>query len=156
MCGHYFVQYGFIQICIFYRFYLSALFCFLPVLCPIRCNPHKLYNICITIVYIVGVIVLLLTELVEFISARFDEYEADHKEKDEMINNLEEKVLRLTEKVDKLSSLVDRKGQCPRRNCILIHDIQENQNEDTDEVAINKIKSKMDLEISPEDIDRIE
>ena len=73
-----------------------------------------------------------------------------------MINNLEEKVLRLTEKVDKLSSLVDRKGQYPRRNCILIHGVKENQNEDTDEVAINKIKSKMDLEISPEDIDRIE
>ena len=154
MCGHYFVQYGFIQVCIFYRFYLSALFCFLPVLCPIRCNRHKLYNIRITIVYIVGVIVSLLTESVEFISARFDEYEADHKEKDEMINNLEEKVLGLTEKVDKLSSLVDRKGQYPRRNCILIHGVQENQNEDTDEVAINKIKSEMDLEISPEDIDR--
>ena len=34
-----------------------------------------------------------LTEALEFISARFDEYEADHKKKDEMINSLEEKVL---------------------------------------------------------------
>ena len=38
---------------------------------------------------------------VEFISARFDEYRADHNKKDEMINSLEEKVLGLTEKVDK-------------------------------------------------------
>ena len=42
------------------------------------------------------------------ICARFDDYEADRKKKDEMINSLEEKVLGLTEKVDKLSSLVDR------------------------------------------------
>ena len=49
-----------------------------------------------------------LTESVEFISARFDEYKAVRKKKDELINSLEEKVLGLTEKVDKLSSLVDR------------------------------------------------
>ena len=49
-----------------------------------------------------------LTDSVELISARFDEYEADRKKKEEMINSLEEKVLGLTEKVDKLSSLVDR------------------------------------------------
>ena len=49
-----------------------------------------------------------LKDSVELISARFDEYEADRKKKEEMINSLEEKVLGLTEKVDKLSSLVDR------------------------------------------------
>ena len=85
-----------------------------------------------------------LTDSAELISARFDEYEADRKKKDEMINSLEEKVLGLTEKVDKLSSLVDRQEQYSRRNCILIHGVKENQNEDTDEVVINKIKSEMD------------
>ena len=95
-----------------------------------------------------------LTDSVEFISARFDEYEADRKKKDEMINSLGEKVLGLTEKVDKLSSLVGRQKQYSRRNCILIYGVKENQNEDTDEVVINKIKSEMDLDISPRDIDR--
>ena len=66
-----------------------------------------------------------LMESVEFISARFDEYEADRKKKDEMINSLEEYVLRLTEKVDKHSSLVDRQEQYSRRNCILIHGVKE-------------------------------
>ena len=51
-----------------------------------------------------------------------------------MINSLEEKVLGLTEKVDKLSSLVDRQEQYSRRNCILVHGVNENQNKDTDEV----------------------
>ena len=64
-----------------------------------------------------------LMESVEFISTRFDEYEAERKKKDEMINSLKEKVLGLTEKVDKLSSLVDRQEQYCRRNCILIHGV---------------------------------
>ena len=55
----------------------------------------------------------------------------------------------MTEKVDKLSSLVDRQKQYSRRNCILIHCVKENQNEDTDEIVINKKESEMDLEISP-------
>ena len=50
--------------------------------------------------------------------------------------------------VDKLSSLVDRQEQYSRRNCILIHSVKKNQNEDTDKVVVNKIKSKMDLESS--------
>ena len=70
-----------------------------------------------------------------------------------MIYSLEEKVLGLTEKSGKLSSLADRQEQYSMRNCILIHAVKENQNKDTDEVVINKIKSEMDLEISPGDID---
>ena len=95
-----------------------------------------------------------LTESVEFISARFDKYEADRQKKDEKVNSLEEKVLGLTEKVDKLSSLIDRQEQYPKRDCILIHGVKENQYEDTDEVVVSKIKNEMDLEISPRDIDR--
>ena len=95
-----------------------------------------------------------LTDSVEFISARFDEYEADRKKKDEKISSLEEKFLGLTEKFDKLSSLVNTQEQYSRRNCILIHGLKENQNEDTEEVVIDKIKSEMDLDISPGDIDR--
>ena len=54
MCGHYFVQHGLIQVCIFYRFFwetLSAVF----TLCQIRYSLHKLYNICMIIIYIVDV-----------------------------------------------------------------------------------------------------
>ena len=35
---------------------------------------------------------------------------------------------------------------------IFLYGVQENQNEDTDEVVINKIKSEIDLDISPGDI----
>ena len=60
----------------------------------------------------------------------------------------------MTEKVDKLSSLVNRQEHYSKRNCILIYGLKENQNQDTDEVVVNKIKSEMDLEISLGDIDR--
>ena len=55
---HYFVQCGFIQVYIFSRNFLGKLlFCLsgLPALCQIRCNFHKLCNICLIVVYIVGV-----------------------------------------------------------------------------------------------------
>ena len=55
-------------------------------------------------------------ESVEFISARFNEYEADRIKKNERINCLEEKVLGLTENVDKPSSLIDRQELYSRRN----------------------------------------
>ena len=71
-----------------------------------------------------------------------------------MINSLEEKVLGLTEKVDKLPSLVDKQEQYSRRNCILIHGVKKNQNEDTDEVVVNKLKSEMNIEIFSGNIDR--
>ena len=54
--------------------------------------------------------------------------------------SLEKEVLGLTEKVDKRSSLIDRQEQYSRRNWILIHGIKENQNENSDEVVMNKIK----------------
>ena len=87
-----------------------------------------------------------LTESVEFISARFDEYEADRKKKYKMINSSGEKVLGLTEKDAELPYLVNRQEHYFRRNCILIHGVKENQKEDTDEVVVNKLKSEMDLE----------
>ena len=71
-----------------------------------------------------------------------------------MITSLEVKNLELTEKVDKLSFLVDRQKQYSRIICILIYGVKKNPNEDTDEVVVNNIKSEMDLEISPGDIDR--
>ena len=52
--------------------------------------------------------------MVEFISAKFDDYRVYCKKKDEMIYSLEETVLGLTAKVDKFSSLFDRQEQCSK------------------------------------------
>ena len=60
-----------------------------------------------------------LTKSVEFISAGFDECEADRKKKDEMVNSLEDKMLGLTKKrtifKEKLYSHTWCKGKSKRR-----------------------------------------
>ena len=70
----------------------------------------------------------ILNELVVFISAKFDEFEADHKKTEELKNDFEEKAQCLTKNIDKLTSLVDRHKRYFMINCILPHIFKENQN----------------------------
>ena len=49
---------------------------------------------------------------------------------------------------------IDRQEQYPRRNCLLIHGIEERRHEVTDEVVIQTIKSEMDIDLDVKDIDR--
>ena len=49
---------------------------------------------------------------------------------------------------------MDRQEQHSRRNCLLIHGIDEENQENTDEVVINALKQEMDEEITHLDIDR--
>ena len=72
-----------------------------------------------------------LTELVEFISTKYYEYETDRKKKDEMINSLEKKALENGQLTNGHPYLTD-KEYC-RRNCILIQGVRENLNEGTGE-----------------------
>ena len=61
-CGHYFIQYGYIQVFIFYRFFWKASFLsscafrvFYLFCVEFDVNLHKLHNICIINVFVVGV-----------------------------------------------------------------------------------------------------
>ena len=49
---------------------------------------------------------------------------------------------------------MDRQEQHSRRNCLLIHGIDEENQENTDEVVIIVLKQEMDEEITHLDIDR--
>ena len=44
--------------------------------------------------------------------------------------------------------------QCSRRNCILVHGVEERKDEITDDLVVNSIKDAMDIEPSVKDIDR--
>ena len=96
-----------------------------------------------------------LTETVigYLISYKFDEYEKDRKAKDELIIKLQTQVTELTDKVSNLSVQVDKQEQYSRRNCLLIHDVEENRNEDTNTLSICIIKEHLGLDIQPSDID---
>ena len=96
-----------------------------------------------------------LTETVIWylVSYKFDEYEKDRKAKDELIIKLPTQVTELTDKVSNLSVKVDKQEQYCRRNCLLIQDVEENRNEDTDTLSICIIKEHLGLDIQPSDID---
>ena len=87
-----------------------------------------------------------LTDSVQLISDKFDEYEKDRKAKDELIMKLQTQVTQLTDKVSNLSVKVDEQEQYSRRNCLLIHGVEEVQNEDTDTISINIINEHLGID----------
>ena len=62
-------------------------------------------------------------------------------------------VTELTDKVSNLSVQGDEQEEYSRQNCLLIHGVEENRNEDTDTLSINIINKHFRLDIQPSDID---
>ena len=97
-----------------------------------------------------------LTDLVKFMSSKFDEYEKERLEREARIVELESKVVSLSNKVEKLEYTADKMEQYSRRNSILIHGLPELKVEDTDSIVIETVKKKMGFDISSADIDKTE
>ena len=53
-----------------------------------------------------------------------------------------------------MDAVLNRQEQYSRRNCLLIHGVDEVQGKDTDELSIRVIEEHMNKKIKPEDIDR--
>ena len=60
----------------------------------------------------------------------------------------------MNNKVENLEKEIDKHEQYSRRNCLLVHGIVETDDEVTDDLVIEKISTKMNIEISPADLDR--
>lgn len=95
-----------------------------------------------------------IQESLQAISDRFDDYEADRKKKDETINRLENEVSALNVKVSELKSAVEKQEQYSRRNCLLLHGINENKDEDTDKISLNTLNENLQLELTELNIER--
>ena len=95
-----------------------------------------------------------VNESTKFINEKFEEMEADRKDKERKISELKNKVKFLNEKVETMDKSLDRHEQCSRRNCLLIHGLKENEKEDTDEVVIESFEKVMKEKLSSNDIDR--
>ena len=95
-----------------------------------------------------------VTESLEFFSNKFDELERENKKKNEKIKELEETIDILTEKNKSLTSDVDELEQYSRRNCLLLHGVQENENENTDDIVLKTMSEELDIEIKENDLDR--
>ena len=98
---------------------------------------------------------------VEFISTQFEVYEKERKEKEEAINLLKVEVASVKKKnedlekrIDDQDKRLDDQEQYTRRNCLLLHGVKGEKNEDTDQLAVDIINKDVDVEISEKDLDR--
>ena len=62
-----------------------------------------------------------MNETINFISEKFNEFEKDRREKDEIIKIFSKKTSEMAQRIDKLEHLVDRQEQYSRRNCLIVH-----------------------------------
>ena len=60
----------------------------------------------------------------------------------------------MTERSKVLEKSVDQQGQYSRRNCLLIHGVEENSNEDTDKLVLNIINNDLETDLTEVAIDR--
>ena len=77
---------------------------------------------------------------VEVMPDKFDEYEKDRKEKEKIINGLQNDVSFLKERIDLLEKKSDDSEQYSRRNCLLVHGVEEQEQENTENIVLNVIK----------------
>ena len=95
-----------------------------------------------------------VSESIKFINEKFEEYEADLKQKEKEIAELKEDLTSLKEKFFQVERTLDHQEQYSRRNCLLVHGVEEKNNEDTDQEIINIVKNDLGEEITIHDIDR--
>ena len=59
----------------------------------------------------------------------------------------------MTERSKVLEESIDQQGQYSRRNCFLIHGMEENSNEDTDKLVLNIISNDLEIDLTEAAID---
>ena len=98
-----------------------------------------------------------LSESIDFFSAKFDknERERQQKDKDKLISNMKTEMSVMNEKIEKLEQIVARQEQYSRRNCLFLHDIAENKDENTDNLILKTADEKINIELSSSDLELI-
>ena len=91
---------------------------------------------------------------ISFIGEKLHAYEKERRENGNKIEELNGTVSKMNERIEELENKIDRQEQYSRRNCILIHGIAENKEENTDQQAIDFINENLDIKIDETDIDR--
>ena len=93
---------------------------------------------------------------IKFINEKLEEFEVDRREKEREIAALKSTFNSLNVRLEKADRGLDRQQQHSRRNCLLIHGIDNENQESTDEVVINVLNKEMDEEIIHQDIDKLQ
>ena len=88
------------------------------------------------------------------ISDRFDDFEKERREKNEIIKQLTKQTSDMAKRIDELENVTDRQEQYSRRNCLLVHGITETKDENTDKIVIDLVNDKLGVNVTENDIDR--
>ena len=84
-----------------------------------------------------------------------DKFKGYRVKKDKIIEDIKSEVDSLSTKIEKLEKLQDhQQEQNSRRNSLLVHGTAEEKEETTDEVIINALNEKLDLDITLRDTER--
>ena len=89
-----------------------------------------------------------INKTINFISEKFNEFEKDRREKVEVSKYLSKKTSKMAQRIDKLENLVYRQEQNSRRNCLLVHEIVETNDENKDNLSLKTINEKLDVDIT--------
>ena len=76
------------------------------------------------------------------------------RKKDEKINQLENTIENLVEKQKSISSEIDDLEQYSQRNCLVLHGVNERNDENTNEIIIKTFSEELGVEIKEDDLDR--
>ena len=95
-----------------------------------------------------------VSESIKFMNKKFEEYKADRKQKGKEIAKLKKDLTSLKEKFFQVGKTLDRQGQHSRRNCFLVHGVEEKNNEYKDQEIINIVKNYVGEEITIHYIDK--
>ena len=95
-----------------------------------------------------------LSESIKFMSDKFDEFEKERQVQKQVIEELRGEVSSLNEKRNSITEQVDQQEQYSRRNRLLIHGIAERNQENTDDLALEIFREKLDIELTQRGLDR--
>ena len=73
-----------------------------------------------------------VSETIKFTNGKFEEYEADRKQKEKEIAKSKEDLVSLKKRFFQVDKTLDCQEQYSSRNCLLVHGVDEKNNEDTD------------------------
>ena len=76
------------------------------------------------------------------------------KKKKKIINGLQNEVSSLKERTDLLEKKSGDSEQYSCRNCLLVHGVEEQEQENTDNIVLNVIKENLDIKLLVKDLDR--
>ena len=95
-----------------------------------------------------------LSESIKFMSDKIDKFEKERQEQKKVIEELRGEVSSLNEKLNGFTEQVDLQEQYSRRNCLLIHGITKGNQENTDNLALEIFREKLDIALTQRDLDR--